>query len=188
MRVITLIIASTTIISLLSFTGCEQFGLATGPRWGPEPTPAYSSSASSAEIQNPTAVESAIALSDKYAKLSEEASTLRQQKQALETEKRKLTDDLQSCRSQLEQAQKELVEVNDLLVKMQLELNNWKSDVLGFRDEMRDAEKAQLEALLKILKLLGGEIRTETSQTSQSAGAESGTPAPEPGPNSGGQK
>jgi uncharacterized coiled-coil DUF342 family protein len=132
----------------------------------PQATGDYSS-ASPAQIQSPTAVESAIALSDKYAKLSEEASALRQQKQALETEKRKLTDDLQNCRSQLEQSQKDLSEVNDLLVKMQLELNNWKSDVLGFRDEMRDAEKAQLEALLKILRMLGGETKTETTQPSE---------------------
>jgi septal ring factor EnvC (AmiA/AmiB activator) len=113
---------------------------------------------SSAGTQEPTAVESAIALSDKYAKLSEEASALRQQKQKLDTENQRLKDELQSCRSQLEQTQKDLGEANDLLLEMRVELNNWKNNVLGFRDEMRDAEKAQLEALLKILKLMGGEV------------------------------
>ncbi len=161
-RTLTLTVA----VILLPLTGCEQPESATGPSWGTEETPGYSSSASSAEIHSPTAVESAIALSDKYAKLSEEASALRQQNQALDAENRNLTDDLQSCRSELKQAQKELAEVNDLLVQMRLELNNWKGDVLGFRDEMREAEKAQLEALLKILKLLGGEIKTETTQSS----------------------
>ncbi len=112
----------------------------------------------SAGTQQPTAVESAIALSDKYAMLSEEASALRQQKKNLDAENQRLKDELQSCRSQLEQAQKDLGEANDLLLEMRVELNNWKNDVLGFRDEMRDAEKAQLEALLKILKLMGGEI------------------------------
>jgi septal ring factor EnvC (AmiA/AmiB activator) len=109
------------------------------------------------QAQNPTAVESAIALSDKYAKLSEEATALRQSKQTLETENQKLTTDLKNCRSQLEQAQKELAQANDLLVQTRLELNNWKNDVLGFRGEMRDAQKAQLETLYKILKLMGGE-------------------------------
>lgn len=40
---------------------------------------------------------------------------------------------------------------------MQKELTNWKSDVLGFRDEMRKAQKAQIDALTHIVTLLGGE-------------------------------
>ncbi len=154
------IIASMTIIALLPFAGCEE-PVSTS---GPQAPPGYIAEASSVQTHNPTAVESAIALSDKYAKLSEESSALRQRNQTLETENKQMTDDLQNCRSKLEQTQKELAEVNDLLVQMRLELNNWKSDVLGFRDEMRDAQKAQLEALTKILKLLGGEIKTETPQ------------------------
>ena len=43
-------------------------------------------------------------------------------------------------------------------------MNNWKTDILGFRDEIRDAETAQLEALLKILKVLGGEVKTKSAQ------------------------
>ena len=109
------------------------------------------------QVQQPTAVESAIALSDKYAKLSDEASTLRQEKQSLDSENKRLKDELQTVRSRLEQTQKELNDTNDLIVEMRVELNNWKNDVLGFRGEMRDAEKAQLEALLKLLKLMGGE-------------------------------
>ena len=155
-----LIITSMTIIILLVFAGCEE-PISTS---GSEAPHGFTAEAPSMETHSPTAVESAIALSDKYAKLSEESSALRQRNQTLETENRQLTDDLQNCRSKLEQAQKELAEVNDLLVQMRLELNNWKNDVLGFRDEMRDAQKAQLEALTKILKLLGGEIKTETTQ------------------------
>ncbi len=112
----------------------------------------------STESQSPTAVESAIALSDKYAKLSEEAAALRQNKQTIETENQKLATDLKTCRAQSEQTQKELAQANDLLLQTRLELNNWKNDVLGFRGEMRDAEKAQLETLYKILKLMGGEV------------------------------
>ena len=44
------------------------------------------------------------------------------------------------------------------MLQTRIELNNWKNDVLGFRGEMQDAQKAQLEALLKILKLMGGEV------------------------------
>jgi septal ring factor EnvC (AmiA/AmiB activator) len=109
------------------------------------------------QTQQPTAVESAIALSDKYAKLSDEATTLRQQTQMLTSENQRLKDELQTCRNRLEQTQKELNDTNDLIVEMRVELNNWKNDVLGYRGEMRDAEKAQLEALLKLLKQMGGE-------------------------------
>ena len=89
--------------------------------------------------QNPTVVESAIELSKKHLNVV-----------ALD--------------AQLKQAQKELNEANILLIEMRVELNNWKVDILGFRDEMRDAEKAQLEALLKILKALGGEVKVETAR------------------------
>ena len=42
-------------------------------------------------------------------------------------------------------------------LEMHVELNQWKADVLGFRDEMRKAEAAQLQALGKILRILGAE-------------------------------
>jgi hypothetical protein len=41
------------------------------------------------------------------------------------------------------------------------ELNNWKSSILGFRSEMREAARAQLEGTLKVLEILGG--KTEVS-------------------------
>jgi len=59
--------------------------------------------------------------------------------------------------AKLKQTQKELGEANELLIEMLTELNTWKSNILGFRGEMRDAAKAQLEALLKVLEILGGE-------------------------------
>jgi uncharacterized coiled-coil DUF342 family protein len=112
----------------------------------------------------PTAVESAIELSKKYAKLSEETMLLRQKRQEFIAENRRLKDRVAVLQTQLQQAEKELTEANDLLIDMRVELNNWKANVLSFRDEMRDAEKAQLDALLKILKVLGGEVREEPAQ------------------------
>ena len=157
--IIALIAASAV---LLPFAGCYRSSDQGGRGWQLDTSSGQSNSTaarfSSTGTQEPTAVESAIALSDRYAKLSEEASALRQQKQTLDTENQRMKNELQSCRSQLTQTQKDLSETNDLLVEMRVELNNWKNDVLGYRDEMRDAEKAQLEALLKILKLMGGEI------------------------------
>lgn len=111
-----------------------------------------------------TAVESAIELSEKYASLSEEAAALRQQNQDFMARNQQLKEQTIALDAQVQQAQKELAEANDLLIEMRIELNNWKSNILGFRDEMRDAEIAQLEALLKILKVLGGHVPTETAK------------------------
>ena len=124
--------ATVLLAILLQLVGCsylEPPTTRTDMQIGSAPAP----NSTSTEPQGPTAVESAIAISDKYAKLSEEAATLRQSKQTLETENQKLETDLKICRTQLEQAQKELTQANDLLIQTRLELNNWKNDVLGFR-------------------------------------------------------
>jgi predicted RNase H-like nuclease (RuvC/YqgF family) len=115
------------------------------------------------ESHGQTAVDSAIQLSQKYAKLSEDVVALRGQNQELLAENNRLKEQITDLDAKLKQAQKELTESNDLLIEMRIELNNWKTDVLGFRDEMREAETAQLEALLQILKILGGESIAESS-------------------------
>jgi len=112
----------------------------------------------------PTVVESAVELSDKYAILSEEAAVVRQQNYELISKNKQLEDQLVAFEAQLRQTQKELAEANDILIEMRIELNNWKTDVLGFRNEMRDAETEQLKALLKILEILGGETQAELDQ------------------------
>ncbi|MCP4452083.1 MAG: hypothetical protein GY809_11520 [Planctomycetes bacterium] len=108
----------------------------------------------------PNAVQSAIELSQKCADLSEQLTALRQEKLSLTTMNEEFKAKLADLEPKLEQAQKEISEANDLLMEMRLELNNWQSNVLGFQSEMREADQAQLDALLKILQLLGGEIIT----------------------------
>lgn len=115
-------------------------------------------------VQNPTAVESAIELSEKYARLSDEAALLRQQNLDLISKNQEFKDQVVTIEKQLQQTKKELTEANEILIEMRVELNEWKTDVLGFRDEIRNAETAQLEALLKILHVLGGELKTESAQ------------------------
>ena len=114
--------------------------------------------------QGPTVVESAIELSEKYSRLYEETAVLRQEKQDLITKNQRLNDQVVALEDQLQQTQKELTEANDLMIEMRIELNNWKTDILGFREEMRDADTAQLETLLRILTILGGEVKTESTQ------------------------
>jgi septal ring factor EnvC (AmiA/AmiB activator) len=130
-------------------------------------------------LQGPTAVESAIELSEKYAKLSEEAAVIRQQNNDLITENRRLEEQVASLEADLLQAQKELTEANSLLREMIVELNNWKADVIGFREEMRSAEKAQLQALLKILQILGGEVDLELGQDEQQGQSSTSAGAPD---------
>jgi len=117
--------------------------------------------------EKPTAVRSAIELSARYAKLAEQMAALKEENLRLLEENRDLKDQLEPCREQLEKAQKELAEANDLLIEMRIELNNWKTNVLGFRDEIRQADEAQLEALLKILQVLGGEVDTNSRTDGQ---------------------
>ncbi|MHC4739219.1 MAG: hypothetical protein ACYS9Y_09985 [Planctomycetota bacterium] len=114
--------------------------------------------------QGPTAVETAIELSKKHSQLSEEMVLLRQQKEDLFTENSLLKDQLTTYKAQLQQTQTELTEANDLLIEMRIELNNWKVNVTGFQDEMRKADTAQLDALLKIFEMLGGEVQTDLDQ------------------------
>ncbi len=96
-----------------------------------------------------TAVESAIELSQKYANLSDQTVILREENQRLKTENENLQEQVAGLEARLKQTQKELSEANDLLIEMLTELNTWKNNILGFRGEMRDAAKAQLEALLR---------------------------------------
>ena len=63
--------------------------------------------------------------------------------------------------------EKELAEANNLLVEMDKNLDNWRKDVLGFREEMRQADAAQIEALQKILSLLGAEQSAEEPEGEQ---------------------
>jgi chromosome segregation ATPase len=135
-----------------------------------------------------TAVESAIELSQKYASLSDQTVTLREENQRLKTENENFQQQVTSLETRLKQTQKELNEANDLLIEMLSELNNWKNNILGFRGEMRDAAKAQLEALLKVLEILGGKAeadaiaqRHEGAQTSElNATAEPNSPSVAP--------
>lgn len=115
-----------------------------------------------ADTGDQTAVDSAIKLAQDHAVLSEKMSAVQQKNQELIEENAKLMERLAVLEPEFKQAQKELDDANKLLVEMRIETNNWKTDVLGFRDEMRQADKAQLETLIKILEVLGGEIKSSS--------------------------
>jgi hypothetical protein len=104
-----------------------------------------------------SAVETALALSDKQARLTEELLQTQASKKDLEETNRKLAAQTVKLQADLDSAQKELGEANQMLVEMKKELDAWKGNVLGFRDEIRKAQKAELDSLRKILVVLGAE-------------------------------
>lgn len=103
------------------------------------------------------AIGSALTWAKRYEDLSLKTEKLR------ETNNRQLIEitDLRHNITQLEAGQKqttdELRDATDFMEAQQLELTRWKSDVLGFRNEIRAAQATQLKALIKVLKLLGAE-------------------------------
>ncbi len=108
--------------------------------------------------QMPSAMESVLMWSHKYDELSNKTESLMNKNNSLTKENSELKHQLSQLQLELEQTKKELEGANTFLQEMQLELNHWKNDVLGFRDEMRRAESTQLEALSRILKILGAEM------------------------------
>ncbi len=166
-REITLLLVALTVALLLA--GCQEAQTKANGPVAPDNGAAAAAQSKSSKFrfqqpasETPSAVESAIELSKKYSTLLEEMDKLRQENQRLTQENESLKERVNPCETQLAQTQKELTEANELLIEMRIELNNWKANVLGFRDEMRQADQAQLEALLKILTVLGGQ--TEQNQ------------------------
>jgi hypothetical protein len=124
----------------------------------------------------PTAVETTLALQDKYTRSLEDLQRERDRTRDLTEEKRKLDDAVNKTQADLAKAQLELSDANALLMQMRQELEKWKTDVMGFRDEMRQASQTQLDALAKVMNLLGA----ETAATATPATAENPPPAPAP--------
>lgn len=166
------------ISAALSINGCSIFTSKTPAEPVTAPPQTQSEKFIQPDIKGPTAVESAIIWSDKYTKLSEQMEQLQKKNMDLTQENHDLANQLNNKQVQLEQAKKELTEANALLVDMQKELTNWKTDVLGFRDEMRKAQRAQIEALTHIVVLLGGEPSTAAADANNSKHVESKTDEP----------
>jgi len=118
----------------------------------------------------PTAIENALVLQEKYARALEDLGREQQRTRELGDQNQKLSQNSTKLQADLAKAQQELAEANGLLMQMRGELEKWKADVLGFRDESRRVHEVELEALTKVLTLLGAE-------PSASAGAGEKTPA-----------
>ena len=104
------------------------------------------------------AVERTLLWSKRYEEASARNEELTRKNNAFQIENNEIKNKLASMQNELDAAKWELSEANEFMQEMQLELTKWKGDVLGFRDEMRDAQVAQLNALRKIMKILGAEM------------------------------
>ncbi len=131
------------------------------PEFGENEQPQSTASPKRFEQENTSqanAIEAAIEMSEKYTQLSAESAELQKQNEDFRQENQRIHGNLQQTQAELERTQKELGQANDLIMEMRVELNNWKADVLGFREEMRQADIAQLQTLQKVVELLGGEV------------------------------
>jgi hypothetical protein len=111
--------------------------------------------------------QSNVQWASKYEELSISNNALRETNNEL-TVKNKI-------KSELEQTKNDLTEANDFLGQMHLELNKWKTDVLGFRQEIRQAQQVQVEALGKILRVLGAEPM-DTPNVPEESSSDAGEP------------
>lgn len=130
--------------------------------------------------EGPSAVQSALVWSEKYAQAAEKLVRLQQVNQALEENNRKLLARIAKLQIDDQTSKKELNEANAMLIELREELTKWKANVLGFRQEIQTAQQAQLEALQKVLKLLGGEVPEPTTRPA-AAKTEKTTQAPASG-------
>jgi len=165
-------------VTMIMLTGCrlidEPIAIELGPQPQPAPAPVATDESvqrrfTDSETEQADAVQSALMWSDKYEDLSAKAEKLREEKSTLVLENSALKHKLAQLAAELDRAKTELSEANTFLHQMQIELTKWKSDVLGFRDEMRNAQAAQLEALQRVLRILGAEPVQSTEPESETA-------------------
>ncbi len=110
------------------------------------------------ESQSESAVDTALQWAEKYAAVSEQLALIQRENRELREENQQLVKQVETLKGKLGRAENELSEANAMLMDLQKELGKWKQNVLGYRKEMRQASQAEMEALIKILKLLGGEV------------------------------
>ena len=113
------------------------------------------------------AVQGALVWSQKYSQAIEKLVVAQQENRDLQQKTRELAAQMVKLQAEHSQSQKELYDANLMLVELRQELEKWKKDVLGFRQEIRSSQEAQLEALSKVLRLLGGEVAQPTTQPSE---------------------
>lgn len=111
------------------------------------------------------AVDAAMEWAKKYTEVSAERDQLLQENRQLKRKQQTHQQQVTKLKIELSSAENELAQANSMLLEMKTELEKWKTNILGFRNEMRQSQKAQLDALVRILTLIGGEVVEKPSAT-----------------------
>jgi len=112
-----------------------------------------------------TAVDIAARLSEKYGNKVEELNHLQDKHRSLIEKDKSSQQQIVKLKADIVLAEKELTEANAMLKEMQEELKKWKEDVLGFRSEMRQSQKALLEGVTRLHVLISGGVAMESPTT-----------------------
>ncbi|MGC9453859.1 MAG: hypothetical protein ACP5HU_03255 [Phycisphaerae bacterium] len=123
---------------------------------------------------SPSAVEDALRWSRKYSETAEKLVSAQQELHSAREEKQELLAQVARLQTELDRAKQELREANQMLIEMREELNHWKTNVLGYRDEMLRAQEAQLERLQEIIELLGGHVPPPAGEAAEADAGEEG--------------
>jgi len=146
---------------LLPLIGCEPVTPTGTPPVRVEPTQASYIPASAVKPDNeptPTAVDAAMAWAERYSQAVLERDAALERAREAERGQEDAEKKTRELQRDLEQVNRELADANKTLLVLQGELDKWKRDVLGFREEIRAAMAAELTALQQIMKVLGGEL------------------------------
>jgi len=122
-----------------------------------------------------TASDIAARLSEKYGKAVEEIKKLQDEHNEAIDKDRTSQARIVKLQTDLARAERELTEANAMLLEMREELKQWKRDVLGFRSEMRQSQKAMLDAVTRLTVVISGGVGVDDA-------AASGSPATRPAP------
>jgi cell division protein FtsB len=104
--------------------------------------------------------------SQRYDELSRQTEQLRESNTKMTLENAHLAQEIEKLKTELQQCRRDMEQSNAVLEQAHVELSKWKADVLGFRDEIRQAQSAQLSALTKILRVLGAEVSSVENASS----------------------
>lgn len=122
----------------------------------------------------PSTVDTALEWAKKYADEAEKTARLTADNVKLREDMDKLAKELAGLAGDLARAKEQLAQAGEMIKEMDDGLKKWKTDVLGFRQEMLQSHQTQMNAMAKILKLLGGEVTptagTATTQPAAVAG------------------
>lgn len=123
---------------------------------GDAPYLAHGAVAAAADAPGDSAVDTALLWAQKYSEASEKIVRLQDENRRLVDDQRQLKEQIVKLQTELSASAQQIQEANNMLMEMRTELENWKTNVLGYRQEMRDAQQTQMKALAKILVLVGG--------------------------------